>query len=83
MGARIKNQTKKITNLILEQSDYKAIDNKQSETGLKYKQIAINNNFTMTVTYSPKRAEKDKYEREKAIDKLLSEESAADEKSNQ
>jgi len=70
MGARIKNQTKKITNLILEQSDYKAIDNKQSETGLKYKQIAINNNFTMTVTYSPKRAEKDKYEREKAIDKL-------------
>ena len=70
MGARIKNQTKKITAQILGKSAYKKIDNKQHETGLLYKQIAINENFTMTVTYSPKRAEKDKYDREVAIEKL-------------
>ena len=72
MGARIKNQTKKITEQILDKSDYNKIDDKQHETGLTYKQIVLDDNFTMTVTYSPKRAEKDKYEREKAIEKLQS-----------
>ncbi|NOZ36039.1 MAG: IS1634 family transposase [Chlorobi bacterium] len=70
MGARIKNQNKKITEQILEKSDRQLISDKQSEKGLKYKQISISEHFTMTVTYSPKRAEKDKYEREKAIEKL-------------
>jgi len=70
MGARIKNQNKKITEQILDKSSYQTIDNRQTEKGLKYKQIAINEHFTMTVTYSPKRAEKDRYEREKAIEKL-------------
>jgi len=70
MGARIKNQNKQITEQILDKSDYKKIDNKQYETGLTYKQIIINEDFTMTVTYSPKRAEKDKYDREVAIEKL-------------
>ena len=70
IGARIKNQNKEITAQILDKSDYKAIDSKQHETGLLYKQIPINEDFTMTVTYSPKRAEKDKYDREKAIEKL-------------
>jgi len=70
MGARIKNQNKKITEQILDTSSYQTIDDKQTEKGLKYKQIEINKDFTMTVTYSPKRAEKDRYEREKAIEKL-------------
>ena len=70
IGARIKNQNKEITDKILDKSDYKKIDSKQHETGLLYKQIPINEYFTMTVTYSPKRAEKDKYDREKAIEKL-------------
>ncbi len=70
IGARIKNQKKEITTKILDKSDYKKIDSKQHETGLLYKQIPINEDFTMTVTYSPKRAEKDKYDREKAIEKL-------------
>ena len=70
IGARIKNQKKEITAQILDKSDYKAIDSKQHETGLLYKQIPINEDFKMTVTYSPKRAEKDKYDREKAIEKL-------------
>ena len=70
MGARIKNQSKKVTAQILDKSDYKKIDNKQYERGLTYKQIPISDNFTMTVTYSPKRAEKDRYEREKALEKL-------------
>jgi len=70
MGARIKNQNKKISKQILDISSYKTTDDKQIENGLKYKQIEINEDFTMTVTYSPKRAEKDKYEREKAIEKL-------------
>ena len=69
MGARIKNQNKEITAKILDKSDYKKIDSKQHETGLLHKQIPINEYFTMTVTYSPKRAEKDKYDREKAIEK--------------
>ncbi len=70
IGARIKNQNKEITAKILDKSDYKKIDSKQHETGLLYKQIPINEHFTLTVTYSPKRAEKDKYDREKAIEKL-------------
>jgi transposase len=70
MGARIKNQNKEITEQILDKSNYKLIDNKQYENGLKYKQIPLNEYFTMTVTYSPKRAEKDKYDRETAIEKL-------------
>jgi len=70
MGARIKNQNKKITKQILDKSAYQFINDKQTENGLKYKQISISEHFTMTVTYSPKRAEKDKYEREKAIEKL-------------
>ena len=70
MGARIKNQNKKITEQILDKSDYQLINDKQTEKGLKYKQISLSEYFTMTVTYSPKRAEKDKYEREKAIEKL-------------
>jgi len=70
MGARIKNQNKEITAQILDKSSYISIQSKQHEEGLKYKQIALNEHFTLTVTYSPKRAEKDKYEREKAIKKL-------------
>lgn len=70
MGARIKNQNKEITKKILDQSNYKPINSKQVETGLTYKQIQIGAHFTMTVTYSPKRAEKDKYDREDAIEKL-------------
>ena len=70
MGARIKNQNKKITEQIVDKSDYQLINDKQTEKGLKYKQISLSEYFTMTVTYSPKRAEKDKYEREKAIEKL-------------
>ena len=50
--------------------DDEVIDSKQHENGLLYKQIPINEHFTMTVTYSLKRAEKDKYDREKAIEKL-------------
>ncbi len=70
MGARIKNQNKEITAQILDKSNYKKIDSKQHETGLLYKQITINNHLTMTLTYSPKRAEKDRYDREVAIEKL-------------
>jgi len=70
MGARIKNQKKEITEQILDKSNYISINNKQFENGLEYKQIPLNEDFTLTVTYSPKRAEKDKYDREKAIEKL-------------
>jgi transposase len=70
MGARIKNQNKEITAQILDKKNYKSINNKYCETGLTYKQIPVNKDFTMTVTYSPKRAEKDKYDRETAIKKL-------------
>lgn len=70
MGARIKNQNKEITKIIIDKSDHKPLNSKQVEAGLTYKQIQIDDNFTMTVTYSPKRAEKDKYDREVAIEKL-------------
>jgi len=70
MGARIKNQKKEITEQILDRSTYIPVHDKQFEEGLQYKQIPLNDDLTLTVTYSPRRAEKDKYEREKAIEKL-------------
>jgi len=70
MGARIKNQPKEITSQILDKSKYEKINDKQIETGLTCQQIVINEYLTLTVTYSPKRAEKDKYERGKAIETL-------------
>ncbi len=70
IGARIKNQSKEITANFFDKSDYKEIDSKQQKTERLYKQIHINEHYTMTVTYSPKRAGKDKYDREKAINKL-------------
>ena len=72
MGSRIKNQSQEITSQILDKTDYQLMNHKQSETGLSYKQIALNDDFTLTVSYSPKRAEKDRHDRETALTKLQS-----------
>lgn len=72
IGARIKNMNKEITRKILDKSDYKPLHTHVGEEGLLYKQIPIDKHFTLTVTYSPERAAKDRYEREKALEKLKS-----------
>ena len=65
VGARLKSQTKGITEEILKQSDYKQISEglKTKEVEHKYGRIII--------SYSEKRAKKDAYDRIKAVNKLL------------
>lgn len=67
LGARIKNMGKDIEAEILNKSNYKS---SQEESGVKIKEIALSERKRLIVTYCPKRAEKDKYDREKAVAKL-------------
>jgi len=65
LGARIKNLPKNIKEEILDRSKYvNGID------GEKHLEINLDDTRRLIVTYSPKRAEKDKYDREKALKKL-------------
>lgn len=65
VGARIKNQSKKITQQILDKESYKEKD------GFVYKEIALKNGRRLLVNYSEKRARKDAHDRQRSIDKLL------------
>ncbi len=65
VGARLKNMSVKMQNKITDLTNYKSTvdDEKMAVFTLGEKKRLI-------VTYSPKRAEKDRYDREKAIEKL-------------
>jgi len=65
VGARLKNQTKEITEKILNHSDYYPVN-----TVEKLKEIA-HPKGRLIMSYSEKRAKKDHYDRQKAIEKLL------------
>lgn len=65
VGARIKNQTKAIKELILDRSDYMQLNN-----DIQIKNITLDNGRKLIVTHSIKRAKKDKADREKGIIKL-------------
>lgn len=65
VGARIKNMSKDIKEDVLNKDDYEYINDDK-----KVKTIKLDNNKKLLVSYSHTRARKDKYERNKAIDKL-------------
>ncbi len=67
LGARIKNMNRKIEKQILDKSKYRKLTEEGNE---KVLEIELNQNKRLIVTYSPKRAEKDKQDREKAVKKL-------------
>lgn len=69
VGARLKSLTKRIEKDILDKSNYKICeDNNQIE---KLKTVEQTTNKNLIVSYSRRRAEKDKHDREKAILKLI------------
>jgi transposase len=67
LGARIKNMSKKIEGQILDNSKYRKLTDESNEEILE---IELSQDKRLIVTYSPKRAEKDKQDREKAVKKL-------------
>lgn len=64
VGARIKNMSKDIKEQILNTDNYRTIDDNTKVTTIDYQ------GKKLLVSYSIKRAAKDKYEREKGIEKL-------------
>jgi transposase len=79
-AARIKNMKKEITEQILNQEDYQEIKDDDKEEVLRYKVIEYVNEFTaegkkyklpekLIVTYSSRRAQKDRADRERLIEK--------------
>ena len=64
VGARIKNMPKSLQEEILKLDNYKEIDDNTKVATFEYQ------GKKLLVTYSIKRAKKDKYEREKGIEKL-------------
>lgn len=72
VGARIKNLSKELTKKILDSSGYKNLfeTEDQTEEAITYQEIKIEDDLRLIVSYSPKRAAKDKYDREKAIESL-------------
>lgn len=76
VGARIKNLSKSITEKILDQSRYQtlAAESKEQEP-IRYQELELKPSegeevLRLIVTHCPKRAAKDKHERDKAIDRL-------------
>lgn len=67
VGARLKNMRKEEKELILNNENYKINKDTQEE---KLKEIEIKNGNRLIVSYSQKRAEKDKNERIKGIERL-------------
>jgi len=65
VGARIKNLSKDIKEKILNKDNYKDLNK-----DIKVANITLDNGRKLIVTYSQKRAKKDKHEREKGIKKL-------------
>lgn len=72
VGARLKNMSKPLTEKILDKKDYAPLyKSEQPEDDTTYKDIAIEKEgIRLIVTYSSKRAAKDKHDREKAVESL-------------
>jgi len=65
LGARIKNMPKKIEEKILDKSKYQ-----NGDEGERLLEISLGEDKRLILSYSRKRAEKDKYDRQKAVKKL-------------
>jgi transposase len=68
VGARLKSLTKKWQETILDNKEY--IKEKKNDQTLRYQLFDYGNHRSLIVSHSSKRAEKDKYDREKAIEHL-------------
>lgn len=71
VGARIKNMSSQIVDEILDKQTYQDLSASGIDETLLLKQIQLDESRKLVVTYSSKRAKKDAYDREKAINKLL------------
>lgn len=71
VGARIKNMNQKITAQILDKQSYQDISASDSSETILLKQIQLDQPRRLIVTYSSKRAKKDAFDREKAVNKLV------------
>jgi transposase len=72
VGARLKNVTNKIQKQILDKNIYKdREESKDSSSEERLAMIEQTKDRNLIVSYSKNRAEKDKYDREKAIEKLI------------
>lgn len=69
VGARIKNLPEELTRQILDKSLYNPL-NDQEEDPITYQEITLEKGLRLIVTYSEHRAQKDKYDRQKAIESL-------------
>lgn len=69
IAARVKNSKKDIQKNILDQKTYQTISSTKEDTILS-KEIKLPTGDTLVAYYSSKRARKDEYEREKAIEKI-------------
>ena len=73
VGARIKNLSQALKEEILDQSTYITLNNNtisDKNDVYKYKEVILNDTTRLIVTYSAKRARKDKADREKNLEKL-------------
>jgi transposase len=69
LGARLKSLSKKWQNKILDNTDYLKIKEEDNEI-LRISTYSYDKNRQLIVSHSSKRAEKDRCDREKAVDKL-------------
>lgn len=70
VGARTKNFNKSITQKILDRASYKPLYEDKGFNDISYQEIDIGNDLRLIVTHSISREEKDKRDREKAIERL-------------
>ncbi len=70
VGARIKNMSNDVTKQILNKSLYRTFNDTLSDSPLLYQEIKLEDDLRLIVTYSELRAQKDKCDREKAIESL-------------
>lgn len=71
VGARLKNMSKEHTRQILNKELYRPVqENDDEEEACSYQEILLPDGLRLIVTYSPRRAAKDKHDREKAIEAL-------------
>jgi len=70
VGARLKSLTRQWQNKILDNKQY--IKEKKEGDLIRYHSFEYNQNQRLIVSHSTKRAEKDRHDREKAVERLLS-----------
>lgn len=70
LGARLRSLSKKWQNTILDNTNYQRITKDKDDEILRLSTYAYTKERRLIVSHSSKRAEKDRYDREKAVEKL-------------